>query len=310
MTPHPQRVSVIIPTYNRADYVGEAIRSVQAQTYPHVEIIVADDGSTDNTADIVGEFGDAVIYIMLPHRGQPAPTRNAGLRAATGEFIALLDSDDLFLRSKLALQMAAFGAHPEAGLVYSNGHYFRDDPDQPTGYVLDGLPTPSGDVLAELMRGNFLAPPVVLIRRTCLDVVGAFDENPGLLVAEDYDLWLRIAAQSPVIYSPGDVAAIRRHRQGISRDVATLRSRALLVLAKLEATHPELMRVHRAALNEGYARNHGAVALARLEQRHVLPALGHFSQAFRYSLGTPGFGTRAFLEWVRRRRVRGKGAMP
>jgi len=303
-------VSVIIPTYNRASYIAEAIRSVQGQTYPNYEIIVADDGSTDNSAEIVAGFGDAVTYVPLPHRGQPAATRNGGLCVASGEFIAFLDSDDLFLPNKLALQLSAFEAHPEAGLVYSNGCFFRGDPTQPTGYVLDGLPTPSGDVFAELLQGNFLTTPVVLIRRACLDVVGMFDERPDFLAVEDYDLWLRIAAQLPVIYAPGNVAAIRRHGQSISRDVAVLRRRVLRVLAKIEATHPHLTSPHRAALNEGYARNHGAIALARFEERRILAALTHTLQALRYSLGTPGLGTRAFLDWIHRRRVRGKRAVP
>jgi glycosyltransferase involved in cell wall biosynthesis len=307
----PREVSVIIPTYNRGPYIAEAIRSVQAQAYANVEIIVADDASTDNTAEIVGGFGRAVIYVSLPHRGQPAATRNGGLPAAKGEFIAFLDSDDLFLPNKLSVQMAALESHPEAGFVYSNGYFFREDPHHPTGYGLDGLPTPSGDVLADLLRGNFVASPsVALIRRSCLDLVGAFDDNPSLITVEDYDLWLRLAARFPVIYVPETVAAIRRHKQSISRDVAALRTRALLVLAKLEASNPALARRHRAALDEGYARNHGAVALAHFRQRQVLSGLSHAVQALQYSLRTPGLGTKALLDWLRRSRVRGTAARP
>jgi glycosyltransferase involved in cell wall biosynthesis len=306
----PPQVSVIIPTYNRSRYIAEAIRSVQAQTHRDVEIIVADDGSTDNTRDIVSQFGQGVTYLQLPHRGQPAATRNAGLLAAEGEYVTFLDSDDLFLPGKLALQLAAFEQHPEAGLAYSNGYFFRDDPQVPTGRALDGMPTPTGDALADLLRGNFLTSPVVLIRRGCLDVVGLFDERPEFFAVEDYDLWLRIAAHFPFVYAPGDVAAIRRHGESISRDVASLRSRALVVLAKLEASNPDLTRLHRAALHEGYARNHGAVALAHFQQRQVLSGLSHAVQALRYSLRTPGLGTKPLLEWARRRRVRGTAAMP
>jgi GT2 family glycosyltransferase len=304
-------VSVIIPTYNRADHIGEAIRSVQAQTHRDVEIIVADDGSIDNTADIVGQFGDSVIYIPLPHRGQPAAARNVGLGVARGQLIAFLDSDDLFMPDKLALQLSAFDIHPEAGLIYSNGHFFRDDPRQATGYALDGLPAPSGDVLPELLQGNFIASPAVaLIRRSCLDAVKGFDENPSFVAVEDYDLWLRIAARFPIIYVPGDVAAIRRHKQSISGDAKTHRARALLVLAKLEAMRPDLARRHRAALNEGYARHHGAIVLAQLEERQLLLALPHAIRALRYSLGTSGFGTRALRDYLQRRRVRGRAALP
>ncbi len=306
----PPLVSVIIPTYNRSRYIAGAIRSVQAQTYQDVQIIVADDGSTDNTRDVVSGLGRGVTYLQLPHRGQAAATRNAGLRAAQGQYVAFLDSDDLFLPGKLALQLAAFEQHPEAGLVYSNGCFFRDDPQAPTGRTLDGLPTPAGDALADLLRGNFLFPPVVLVRRDCLDVVGLFDERPEFLAVEDYDLWLRIAAQFPFVYVPGDVAAIRRHRQSISRDVAGLRSRALAVLAKLEANHPGLTSPQRAALNEGYARHHGAIAVALLRRRQWLAGLAHVFPAARYSLRTPGLGTKAFLEWIRRCRLRGTAAMP
>lgn len=306
----PPLVSVIIPTYNRSRYIAEAIRSVQAQTYQDVQIIVADDGSTDNTPDVVLAFGQGVTYLQLPHRGQAAATRNAGLRAAEGEYVAFLDSDDLFLPHKLALQLAAFEQRPEAGLVYSNGYFFRDDPQTPTGHALDGLPTPTGNALADMLRGNFLTSPVVLVRRDCLDVVGVFDEGQEFFAVEDYDLWLRIAVQFPFVYVPGDVAAIRRHRQSISRDVASLRSRALLVLAKLEAKHPELTSAQRAALTEGYARHHGAIAVTLLQQRQLLAGLGHVLRAARYSLRTPGLGTKAFLEWIRRRRLRGTSAMP
>ena len=305
-----QEVSVIIPTYNRSAYIGEAIRSVQAQSYPRVEIIVADDGSTDRTADIVAGFGDAVRYISLPHSGQPAVARNRALREASGEFIAFLDSDDQFLPDKLTLQVASFEQHPEVGLVYSNGHFFRDDPAQPTGYVLDGMPTPSGEILSELLRGNFLASPVVLLRRSCLDVVSPFDEDPRLFVAEDYELWLRISAHFPAIYAPGDVAAIRRHTGSASHDVAALRGCALLALAKIEDRHPDIRISHAAALNEGCARNHGAIAVAHFQQRQILRGLSHAFQALRYSLRTPGLGTKPLLEWARRRRVRGTAAMP
>jgi len=303
-------VSVVMATYNRAAYIADAIRSVQSQEYDGVEIIVADDGSTDSTPEIVGHFGVAVTYLELPHRGQLAATRNAALEAANGEFIAFLDSDDLFLPGRLAKQVSALAEHPDAGLAYSNGYFFRDHPGQPTGHVLDGLPTPSGEALADLLRGNFLSSPVVLIRRNCLDTVGLFDERSEFFAVEDYDLWLRIAARFPLIYVPGDVAAIRRHGESISRDVAALRTGVIQVLAKLETSHPQLARQHRTALCEGYARNHGAVALARFRQGQISGGLRHAVQALRYSLRTPGWGTRALVQWIQRRRLRGTGAVP
>lgn len=298
------RVSVIIPTYNRAHLIRQALESALTQTYRDFEIIVADDGSTDHTAEVVAQFGNAVTYTPLPHRGQPAATRNGGLRAAHGEFIAFLDSDDLFFPNKLALQIAAFESHPEVGMVYSNGRFFRDDPNQPTGHVLDGLPTPSGQVFAELLRGNFLAPAVVLIRRSCLDVVDLFDECSDFFAVEDYDLWLRITAQFQVLYVPGEVAAIRRHRQSISRDVATLRGRVLQVLAKMDAFYPDLVGQYCDARHEAYARNHGAIAAAELQQGHLGLGFAHGFQALSHMLRMQGLGLGAFAAWWSRRRLR------
>lgn len=306
-----KRVSVIIPTYNRAAQIGEAIQSVLAQDHPNLEIIVADDGSTDGSADVVAEFGDAVRFFSLPHSGQPAVTRNRGLDQASGDFVAFLDSDDLCLPGKLTLQSAALEALPRAGLVYSDGYYFREDPEQPTGRLLEGLPTPSGDVLGDLLRGNFLlSPAMLLIRRSCLLDAGPFDEDPALVVSEDFELWMRFAARFPCFYVPGSVAAVRRHSESISRDVAALRGCALLALEKLEAANPNIGTSHANALNEGYARNHGAIALAHVQQGQLLWGLRHAWRALRHSLRTPGLGTKALLDWLRRRRARGTSAVP
>jgi glycosyltransferase involved in cell wall biosynthesis len=305
----PALVSVIIPTYNRAAYLGDAIRSAQTQTYPHVEIIVADDGSTDSTAEVAAQFTNAITYVSLPHRGQPAATRNGGLRVASGEFVAFLDSDDLFFPHKLALQVAALEACPEVGMAYSDGCFFRDEPSLPTGRVQDGLPRPSGNIFADLLRGNMLAPPVVLIRRSCLDRAGEFDENPDFCAVEDYDLWLRIAAQFQVCYVAGEVAAIRRHRQSISYDMATLRSRTLKVLAKMEALYPDLMKQHHVARHEAYARNHGAVALAEFQQAHLGLGVWHGWLSLVHTLQLPGLGIGSFRAWQQRRHQRW-GARP
>lgn len=299
-------ISVVIPTYNRGAYLGDAVRSVLEQSYPKVEIIVADDGSTDNTAEVLDQFGGSVHYVLLPHQGQPAATRNAGLREAHGEFVAFLDSDDLFMPEKFRLQLAAFEAHPEAGLIYSNGHFFRDANTQPTGYLLDGLPTPSGNVFAELLRGNFLSTPTVLIRRACLERVGFYDERPDFFAVEDYDLWLRIAAEFSIIYVPGDVAAVRRHGKSISHDIAALRKRMLSVLAKTEQLYPELMSAHRDARHEAYARHHGAVALAQLQRGALGEGFVHGVFALSHTLQLRDLGRRAFLEWWKRRRLRAR----
>lgn len=301
-------VSVIIPTYNRADLIAQAIDSVLAQAYPKLEIIVADDGSTDNTAAVVAAYGERVRYLTLPHRGLPAATRNAGIRASTGDLLAFLDSDDLFLPNKLAVQAAALVQAPAAGLTYSNGIYFRTTSSEPVGRVLDGLPTPSGWVFGTLLVSNFLAPPIVLVRRSALDAVGLFNESPEFFAVEDFDLWLRLASQTQFVFAPGDVAAIRRHAGGISRNTARLRRGVLAVLAACDRHFPVLMQQHIAARHEAYALSHGAVAAAEARERHWRLALSHSLSAAWHMLQMPCLGFPALNAWRLRSRIRGDSA--
>src|SRR3954447_10124486 len=166
------RVSILIPTYNRANFLRAAIESILAQELSDpaidIEIIVADDGSTDNTGEVVARFGSRVKYLSLPHRGQPAAPRNSALAAATGEYIAFLDSDDLFLPQKMALQIPILDTMPDVGVVYSDGVFFDTTPDKVTGRALAGLNTPSGLVFGELLRANFIFMPLILVRHKIL----------------------------------------------------------------------------------------------------------------------------------------------
>jgi glycosyltransferase involved in cell wall biosynthesis len=292
-------VTVIIPTYNRAAELALALQSALMQDPPPAEIIVADDGSSDATRDVARGVGPRVTYLRLAHSGRPAVARNAALRQARGELIAFLDDDDRFLPHKLALQTAALAAHPDAACVYSDGLFFRDDPSRPCGQVLAGMPAPSGDVFAPLLRGNFLFPALLLLRRACLDEVGGFDE--ARVTAEDYDLWLRLAVRHPFVHAPGQVAAIRRHPGSLSADAARVRCESLAVLRRLDATAPARMRAAAAARSEGYARHHGAVALALARRRQLLGAAAHAAASLAHALRHPRTGAAAFTRWRRRK---------
>jgi glycosyltransferase involved in cell wall biosynthesis len=297
-------VSVVIPTYNRADLLSSAIDSELAQSCPASEILVVDDGSTDTTAQVVMGYGHPVQYLQLPHTGLPAATRNAGIRAATGDLLAFLDSDDLFLPDKLALQTQAMAQMPEAGLVYSDALFFRTQPTEPVGHVLDGLPSPTGWVLPQLLVGNFLAPPAVLVRRTALESVGFFNENPDFFAVEDFDLWLRLAEAFPFTYIPGDVAAIRRHPGGISRNTARLRQGVLAVLAAFDRRSPAASQQYRTARHEAYALSHAAVATAEAHARCWRPAAWHTLQAVSHLVRLPGLGLPAVHAWRHRSKIR------
>ncbi|MCA9940788.1 MAG: glycosyltransferase family 2 protein [Anaerolineales bacterium] len=203
------RVSVIIPAYNHAPYVRACVDSALAQTYTDREVIVVDDGSTDGTREILRDYGEAIHLILQPNRGTQA-ARNTAVRAASGEFIALLDSDDVWLPAKLEKQVAALERQPAAGLVYSLAYTIdatgrRLNGGNPTGVVL-----PEGaDAFQELLRGDFMPALTVMIRRACLQEIGLFDET--LIGSGDWDLWLRIAARYPVICVPEPLALYRLH---------------------------------------------------------------------------------------------------
>lgn len=189
-----QKVSVIIPTYNRAASIAASIQSILDQTWQNYEIIVVDDGSTDNTRQVVENFADDRIrYIYLEQNSGPSRARNEGIRQAKYEFIAFLDSDDEWLPQKLEKQMQVMLNAPETvGLVYCRVRTRKEDGDE--------IVSPSfalkkeqleGKLLMNLVGGNVIDTTTILIRRQCLEQTGGFDEE--LRCLEDWELVLRIA---------------------------------------------------------------------------------------------------------------------
>ncbi len=188
------KVSVIIPTYNRANYIGEAIESVLAQTYQDYEIIVVDDGSTDNTRKVLEQFDGHIEYIYQENRGEAA-ARNTGLLVSKGEYLVLLDSDDTILPQKLERQVAFLDTHPSVGVVYSDLYFVDEDGKQLMLHsAYKGKKGDSGNVLEALIRrGNFIPVHSAMVRRSCFDVVGQFNES--LFIGTDWEMWLRLAEQ-------------------------------------------------------------------------------------------------------------------
>ena len=178
-------VSVIVPTYQRADLLRLTIDSVLAQTWRPLELIVVDDGSTDGTAALLRGYGDRLRAICQTNRGGTA-ARNTGTRAARGAFLNWLDHDDVMLPSKIERQMALFRARPSLGLVHCG--YFRVDRD---GRRIDRVTAlPAGDVRRRLVCGCFVWSGAPLVRRECVEQVGLFDES---VWSSDAEFWLRIA---------------------------------------------------------------------------------------------------------------------
>jgi glycosyltransferase involved in cell wall biosynthesis len=210
------KVSVIIPTYNRADYVLEAIESVLAQTYSDYEIIVVDDGSTDETAAVLRPLAEKGVIrcVYQPNQGESA-ARNHGIRLARGDYIAFLDSDDLFLPTKLEKQVAFLDAHPDVAFVHSCYSKF-DDEGNDLGYR--DTSKFAGDVYPQILLdwSVLMAVPCVMVRAEVLDEVGGFDES--MRWGPDLDLWRRITRRYPIGVIPEALSKVRVHPGNVSGD--------------------------------------------------------------------------------------------
>ena len=185
MTPS---ITVVIPTYNLASLLPEAIASARAQQWPAMEIVVVDDGSTDDTESVLNALsGDGDLRWFRQENAGAAAARNRGIAAATGEWIAFLDADDVWLPGKLAAQFqqiekgAADFSFTDSRLRFANGEERE-------------LPCPISDrpLMRELLTGNLFGTPTVIVRRRCFETVGGFDEQ--LRTGEDWDMWLRLAS--------------------------------------------------------------------------------------------------------------------
>ncbi|WP_456394990.1 glycosyltransferase family 2 protein [Thermococcus sp.] len=206
-------VSVVIPTYNRANLLKRAIESVLNQKFEDFELIVVDDASTDNTPEVVESIADGRIrYIRLKRNSGGPVARNTGIKKARGEFIALLDDDDEWLPNRLDIQIKKFeNLDRGVGVVYGGFYYVS----QQNGRVLGKrLPKYRGDVYKHLLRENFIGSPTLLIRRRCFKRAGLFD--PKLKSSQDWDMWLRIARHYEFDYVYEIVAKYYVHGKQIS----------------------------------------------------------------------------------------------
>lgn len=223
-------VSVIMPAYNTARYIGEAIDSVLSQDYGAVELIVIDDGSTDGTLDVVRSYGDRLTLLTQKNQGS-AVARNAGLAAASGEYIAFLDSDDVWLPGKLTRQVRHLQENPEIGLVYARWRVWKPSNDdhyppaeeairalgipagegEPTGIVADR----SGWLYNRLLFSSLLHTITVLVRRTLIDAIGPFDAE--LKRGQDYDYWIRASRLTEIHQLDRVLALYRVHGEGCVR---------------------------------------------------------------------------------------------
>lgn len=207
-----ETVSVIIPTYNRASWICEAVDSVLSQTVSPLEVIVIDDGSNDDTPERLRIYENRITVLTQTNKGVSA-ARNAGIKVARGRYIALLDSDDFWEKDKLAFQLDFFRKNPDALICQTGEIWIRN------GKRVNPMAKHkklSGMIFEPSLRLCLVSPSAVMIKRELLDSVGLFDES--LPACEDYDLWLRIACRYP-IYTTETNHVVKRggHEDQLSR---------------------------------------------------------------------------------------------
>lgn len=203
-------VSVIVPAFNCDDTIAETIQSVLDQTFSDFELIIVDDGSTDETTAIVSQFDDErIVYTRQKHQ-ERAVARNRGISLAKGKYIAFVDADDLWLSKKLEKQLRLMETQPELGLAYCDLFYFDAVACKDIELFSRQVRLHRGKVgLHLLLKVNFIQSPTALVRRETIDQVGLFD--PSLPPVEDWDMWLRIAFLAPIDYVAEPLARYRVH---------------------------------------------------------------------------------------------------
>jgi teichuronic acid biosynthesis glycosyltransferase TuaG len=231
-------VSAIVTSYNYGRFLPEAVESVLDQTYPKLEIVVVDDGSTDETRQLVSRYENrGVRYVYQPHSG-PGQARNRGLESTSGSLVAFLDADDTWLPDKISLQVGHLRRHPELALVGAHA-YGCDESLRITG-VVHAATDESAQLFDRLLVHNVvLNPSSVLIRRSALQRVGGFSEIP---LAEDWDTWLKIARTFPVGFVDRPLANVRHHDRSLSRMEGFLDIDAEIVERHLSTLQPAWRR--------------------------------------------------------------------
>ncbi|MFQ5964188.1 MAG: glycosyltransferase family 2 protein [Candidatus Scalinduaceae bacterium] len=227
------RVSVIIPAYNVERYIGETLDSVLVQTYSDFEVIVVDDGSNDRTAFIIKKYqkkNPEKVRLIQKENAGPARARNVGIKASTGEYIAFVDADDLWLPEKLEKQVSYFEKQPpQVGMVYTNAKKFDQQGiwTLPKRYRKKRV---EGWIYKDLLRENMIPNQSVMVRKRCFEKVGLFEES--LDIIEDHDMWLRVAMKYEIAFLNEVLSLYREHSQGRSKGVEKTMKRAIGVMDK------------------------------------------------------------------------------
>jgi len=275
----PPQVTVIIPTFNRARYLAEAIQSVLGQTFLDYELIVVDDGSTDGTSAVLAGFGDSRLRVLRQENRGISAAMNAGLRAARGKYIARLDSDDMWFPNLLACETMVLDSRPDVGVVYARAQAMSANGTPREHYL--GLPLRyPQDALLSLLWGDCTCNITALARRSCFAAAGPYDET--LRTHEDWDMWLRVARSYHFTFLHSTLGRFREHDDGItspssSTFVAHIESR-VQVLDKFYAS-PHLPSRLAAFKTRAYRNIYTEIGLFLFNTGHHTRALRMFGRA-------------------------------
>jgi glycosyltransferase involved in cell wall biosynthesis len=264
-TPGPPRISVVIPCYNAERYVAATLRSVLAQTLPAAEVIVVDDGSRDASAELVRSQFPGVTLLRQPNQGVAA-ARNRGIEHASGDWIAFVDADDIWLPGKLAAQWALLGSRPDARIAYTAWQVWHSTEPEPAPQLLAQLSAAADDevrwagasgwIYPELLLDCVVWTSTVLAERALLQQLGGFDA--GLRIGEDYDLWLRASRVTPILRLPRPGALYRMHPQSITKGAPAKNHKGEVVGRALQRwgyASPDGRSARRSDVDRGLARS-------------------------------------------------------
>ncbi len=269
---------MVIPAYNAEAHIEECIESVAAQQVDFAtELIVVDDGSTDNTWALLSKHAGS-IRLRQGNRG-PAAARNAGVRQARGDFVAFLDADDSWPAGKLQLQVDLMRQHPDAAMCFGDCRQFDDGGWWPqTLFEEGGYGDSTGgrgpylpDAYSRLLDGSFLTTGSVVVRRAVLEAVGGFAED--LRLVEDLDLWLRIARLHPILWCKAVCLLRRRHAHNISREQEAMSLAYLDVLLRQQTLYGAELSRKRIDLDLLIAREYRQLAERALADRRPKDAM-------------------------------------
>jgi glycosyltransferase involved in cell wall biosynthesis len=242
MTP---KVSVVIPAYNKAELTRRTVDSVLRQTYPNLEIIVVDDGSKDDTRQAMLSYGNKIIYLHKSNGGA-CSARNEGIRNASGEYIAFLDCDDLYLPDKIELCVRYLDHHPVVGFVHTSA-YFIDGKDKVLSRYSHPRSLRHDDATKRLILKNFICNSTVVARKECIDKAGYFDES--IFVPADWDMWLRMSETAEVGYIDSPLTMYRVTDNYTFNKLDEAQKEELIVIEKFFARNPQLASLRAMAMS-------------------------------------------------------------